>query len=121
MKSTYKADMAAIAAFTLMAVLAIAAPLTNMAPSFRLFAVFGAVLLGPASVAYRLATERRWSDCLAIGAGINVAIAMLLGQLLVSVHFWHPTQFELLMPVATFLLSSVLLWRVMSSSSKVRR
>jgi hypothetical protein len=120
MTSTRRPDLAVIAAFGLMAMLAIAAPLTHVPPGFRLFAVLGGVLLGPASLSYRMATRHRWTECLAVGATINVAIVMLLGEVLVAAHFWHPVPFELFIPVTTVLLSAALLRQPVPSSPGAR-
>jgi hypothetical protein len=104
MKTTQWADRAVIVLFALAAVLAIAAPLTGMGAPVRPVAVFGGILLGPSGLAYRLATGRRWTECLSVGAAINIALVMLVGELLVAIHFWHPVPFEILIPITTCIL-----------------
>jgi hypothetical protein len=116
MKSKYRADVAVIAAFALVAVLAMVAPLTQTISPFRFIAVFAGILLGPGALAYRLATGRRWTECLTVGVAINVAAVMMLGLALVSAHFWQPVGFELLIPLTAFLLSMVLLRKEMRPS-----
>ena len=116
MNSNNRTDIAIVAAFAVVAAVAIVAPLTDTASPARFVGACGGVLLGPGGLAYRLATGRRWGECLAIGTPINVAIVMLCGLLLVSAHFWYPTPVELLVPVTTCLLCGVLLRREMRSS-----
>lgn len=115
MDATRRPDLTAVAAFAVMAALAIAAPFTPLATGLRVFAVFGGVLLGPASLSYRLATRHRWAECLAVGAAVNVAIVIVIGEVLVAAHFWHPVPFELLMPAATGVLSAVLLRQALAA------
>jgi hypothetical protein len=116
MKNDDRTDIAVIAVCVLVATLAIALPLIRVGTAAQAVAVFGGVLLGPGGLAYRWATGRPWSECLAIGAAINVASVMLLSLLLVSAHFWHPLPFELLIPLATWALSAAFLRRRMSGS-----
>jgi hypothetical protein len=105
-----------IAVFALVAVLAIVAPFTQI-PSFRLLATFGGILLGPGALACRLASRCSWAEGLAIGAVINVATVMLLGLLLVTIDFWRPISFEILIPSTTLLLSGVLLRKELGCSA----
>ena len=120
MKIKYQADVVMIAAFALVAALAIVTPLTLTASPIRVLAAFGGILLGPGGLACR-AAGRPWAECLAIGVAINVAVVMVLGLLLVSVGLWHPVPFELLIPVTTLGLSAVLLRKQMRSSPEAHR
>jgi hypothetical protein len=104
MKTTQWADRTVIVLFALAAVLAIAAPLIGMGTPVRPVAIFCGILLGPAGLAYRLASGRGWTECLSVGAAINIALVMLLGELLVAIHFWHPIPFEVLIPIMTCIL-----------------
>lgn len=117
MNSNNRTDIAIVAVCALVAVVAMAAPLTVTASPVRFLGAFGGVLLGPGALAYRLATGRRWGECFAIGTPLNVAAVMLIGLGLVDAHFWHPTPFELLIPLTTFVLCGVLLRRGLRSSS----
>jgi len=116
MNSNSRTDIAIVAACALVAVVAIAAPLTVTASPVRFVGALAGVLLGPGALAYRLATGRRWSECFAIGTPMNVAAVMLIGLALVDAHFWHPTPFELLIPLTTFVLCGVLVRRGMRGS-----
>jgi hypothetical protein len=111
-----RGNVAITIVFALVAIAAIVAPLRLGSSPFRLVSVFGAVILGPGSVAYRLATGRRWSECLVIGIPLTMGVAMLLGLVLVYAHEWHPIALELLIPLATCLMSGLLLPREMRSS-----
>lgn len=121
MMKNHQVCVAIITTFALVSALAIIAPLTQMATPLRFLATFGGILLGPGGLAYRLATRLSWPESLTIGVAINVAIVMLLALLLVSVHLWHPIQFELLLPITTFVLSCVLLRKELRGSSTRRR
>jgi hypothetical protein len=118
MNSNNRTDIAIVAACALVAVVAIAAPLTVTSSPVRFLGAFGGVLLGPGALAYRLATGRRWGECFTVGTPMNVAAVMLIGLGLVDAHFWHPTPFELLIPLTTFVLCCVLLRRELRSSSR---
>jgi hypothetical protein len=109
-------DVAMTVLFALVAIAAIVTPLRLGDSPVRFVSVFGAVILGPGSLAYRLATGRRWSECLAIGIPLTVGVAMLLGLVLVYAHEWHPIGAELLIPLTTCLLAGLLLPREMRSS-----
>ena len=111
MKTTNRVDVAIVVAIACVAVLAMVTPVVQISSSFRLVATVGGILLGPGSLAYRVATGSRWGECLAVGVGINVAILMLLALFAVTIHFWHPLWLEFLIPLTTFLLSIVLLQR----------
>lgn len=111
MRSKYRPDVIIIAVFALVAVLAIVAPLAQLISPYRFLATFGGILFGPGALAYRLATGRRWVECLTVGVAIDVATVMVLGLALVSAHLWYPTAFELLIPLTAFLLSAILLIR----------
>ena len=109
MRSNHRIDLAIIITFACIAALAVIASVIRIPLPFRLFAAIGGVLLGPGTLACRLATGCGWIECITVGVAINVAIVMMLGLSLVSAHFWHPLPFELLIPLATFLLSITLL------------
>jgi len=111
MKSDRRIDVVIISAFACVAVLAIVTPLVSIGPSLRLFATIGGILLGPGSLAYRMATGSRWGECLTVGVGLNVAILMMLALVAVYARFWHPIEFELTIPLATLLLAIVLIQR----------
>jgi hypothetical protein len=117
MNSNSRTDIAIVAACALVAAVAIAAPLTVTASPVRAVAAFGGVLVGPGALAYRLATGRRWGECFVIGTPMNVAAVMLIGLGLVDAHLWHPTAFELLIPLTTFVLCGVVLRRGMRRPS----
>jgi hypothetical protein len=120
MKRDHQVCVTIIAAFALVAALAIVAPLTQMA-IFRFLATFGGIILGPGCLACRLASGCSWIESLTVGIAINVATVMLLGLFLVSIKFWYPIPFEILIPLTTFLLSGVLLRRELGSSSARHR
>jgi hypothetical protein len=111
-----RGNVAITVIFALVAIAAIVAPLRLGDSPFRFVIVFAAVILGPGSVAYRLATGRRWSECLVIGFPLTIGVAMLVALVLVYAHEWHPIGFELLIPLMTCLLSALLLPREMRSS-----
>jgi hypothetical protein len=116
-----RANVAITVVFALVAIAAIVAPLRLGDSPFRFASVIAAVILGPGSLAYRLATGRRWGECLAVGIPLSVGAAMLLGLVLVYAHEWHPIAFELLIPLTTCLMSGLLLPREMRSSSGTAR
>ena len=122
MNSNNRTDIAIVAACALVAAVAIAAPVALTASPVRFLGAFGGVLLGPGALAYRLATGRRWSECFTVGTPINVAAVMLLGLALVDAHFWHPTAFELLIPLTTLVLCGALVrsWMRSSPGSQMR-
>jgi hypothetical protein len=112
MKSDRRIDAAIISGFACVAVLAMVTPVVPIAPSLRLFATIGGILLGPGSLAYRMVTGSRWIECLTVGVGLNVATLMMLALLSVYARYWHPMRIELVIPLTTFLLAIVLLRRV---------
>lgn len=114
MRDGHRNDIVILAAFGLVAVVAIVTPLAMPSSALRFVSAFGAILLGPGTLACRLATGRRWSECLAIGIPVTVATVMLLGLILVYAHAWYPIPFELLIPLTTCLISGYLLRRELS-------
>jgi hypothetical protein len=92
------------------ALLAIIAPVMHMGQPIQLIAVLGGILLGPGSLACRLATESRWGECLLIGLAVNVATLMMISLGAVDLHLWHPG-IELIIPVTTCLLGIALVRR----------
>jgi hypothetical protein len=122
MNSNNRTDIAIVTACALVAAVAIAAPVALTASPVRFLGAFGGVLLGPGALAYRLATGRRWGECFTVGTPINVAAVMLLGLALVDAHFWHPTAFELLIPLTTLVLCGALVrsWMRSSPGSQMR-
>lgn len=111
MKSDRRVDIAIISVFAFVAALAMLTLVVPITPSLRVWVTVGAVLLGPGGLAYRTATGSRWAECLTVGAGVNVAILMLLGLFAVDAPFWHPIALELLIPATTLLLAVMLLRR----------
>ena len=96
-----------VAASALVAVLALAAPLLSIGQPVELLAVLGGILLGPGSLACRLATGAKWPDCLMIGVAVNIAGLMLLALVAIAVHFWQP-KVELVIPLTTLVLALAL-------------
>jgi len=109
-------DVPIIVGFALVAAIAALAPLVHVSAPLRLLAVLSGILFGPGGLAYRLATEGPWTECLTIGIAINIAIVMLLALSLVSAHFWYPIPFEVLIPLSTLILSNFLLHKELRSS-----
>ncbi|TVZ07108.1 hypothetical protein EAS64_07280 [Trebonia kvetii] len=96
-----------VTASTVVAVLAIAAPIIGIGQPIQFVATLGGILLGPGSLAYRLATGSKWSECLMVGVALNFSTLMLLALTAVVLHFWHP-MIELIIPAATCLLAILL-------------
>jgi multisubunit Na+/H+ antiporter MnhF subunit len=109
MKNGHRVDVTIISVFACVAVLAIVASVVPIPPSLRLSATIGGILLGPGSLAYRIATGSQWTECLTVGVGLNVATLMMLALLSVYARYWHPLSFELVIPLTTFLLAIILL------------
>lgn len=101
------ADLTVAAVSIATALLAIIAPARHMGQPVQLIAVIGGILLGPGSLACRLATKSRWTECLLIGVAVNIATLMMLSLGAVDLHVWHPG-IELIIPVVTCLLSIAL-------------
>ena len=56
----------------------------------RFGVVTAALLFGPAVPVFRLVSDMRLSECLAVGVAVNVALVMLLGEAMVLAHVWAP-------------------------------
>lgn len=111
MTSDRRIDVAILSGFACVALLAMVTPIVTIAPTLRLSATFVGVLFGPGSLAYRMATKSRWAECLTVGVCLNIAILMMLALLAVYTRLWHPVAFELLIPLATFVIAVILLQR----------
>jgi phosphatidylserine synthase len=96
-----------VTASAVVAVLAMVTPLVGAGQPAQLIAVLGGVILGPGSLAYRLATGSAWAECLTIGVALNLAAVMMIALAAVSLHFWHP-KIELIIPAVTCALAVVL-------------
>jgi hypothetical protein len=83
-------DAIAGVAATAAALLALVLLVLPAAPGLRLFAVGLALCLGPAGLALRVVTGRDLAECLTIGLPTNIGVVMLLAQLMVTTHQWHP-------------------------------
>lgn len=107
MTSENRTTLTIIITSAVVAVLAIMTPLLNVGQPTQFIAVFGGVLLGPGSLAYRLATGSKWTECLTVGVALNLAALMMVALVAVALHFWHP-KVELIIPVVTCGLAIVL-------------
>jgi hypothetical protein len=96
-----------VTASAVLAVLAIVTPVLDVGQPIQFIAVFGGVLLGPGSLAYRLSTGSKWVECLMVGVALNFAAVMIVGLMAVAFHFWHP-KVELIIPAATCVLAIAL-------------
>jgi hypothetical protein len=99
--------LAIITTSAVVAVLAIVAPLLSIGQPIQFIAVFGGILLGPGSLAYRLATGSKWAECLTVGVALNIAALMMVALVAVALHLWHP-KVELIIPAVTCGLAIVL-------------
>jgi uncharacterized membrane protein YoaK (UPF0700 family) len=102
-----RADVTVITASAVLAVLAIVVPIISIGQPIQFIATLGGILLGPGSLAYRLATRAKWNDCLMLGVALNIAILMVLALAAVAFHFWHP-KVELIIPASTCVLAIAL-------------
>jgi hypothetical protein len=121
MRDDARTNVTITVVFAVVAIAAIVAPLRLGYSPVRFVSVFAAIILGPGTLAYRLATGRRWGESLAVGIPLSVGVAMVLGLVLVYAHEWHPVAFELLIPLTTLLMSGLLLPREMRSSPGTAR
>jgi hypothetical protein len=106
-----RTDVTIVTVSTVVAVLAIVAPIMGIGQPIQFLGALGGILFGPGSLAYRLATGSKWSECLMVGLGLNIAALMMLGLTAVVLHFWHP-KIELIIPAATCMLAVVLYRRL---------
>jgi uncharacterized membrane protein YoaK (UPF0700 family) len=102
-----RTEVTIVTASAVLAVLAIVTPLLNIGQPIQFIAVFGGILLGPGSLAYRLATGSKWSECLMVGVALNISALMIVALVAVALHFWHP-KVELIIPAVTCVLAMVL-------------
>jgi hypothetical protein len=109
MKST-RIDLTIITTSAALAVLAIVTPILRVGGPIQFTAVLGGIMLGPGSLAYRLATGSNWMHCLMVGLALNIAALAMLALGIIAIHFWHP-KVELIIPAATCLLAIVLYQR----------
>jgi uncharacterized membrane protein YoaK (UPF0700 family) len=105
--SNNRTDVTVITASAMLAVLAIVAPVISIGQPIQFIATLGGILLGPGSLACRLATRSQWAECLLIGLALNIAALMLLALAAVALHFWHP-KIELIIPAVTCVLAILL-------------
>lgn len=68
----------------------------------RFIFIVAAILYGPATPAFRLACRMTWRECLGLGVGVDAALVMVTGQMMVMAHQWAPDA-----AVAGLLLSSI--------------
>jgi hypothetical protein len=108
--SDNRIDVTIITVSGALAVLAIVAPVVSIGQPIQFLATLGGILLGPGSLAYRLATGAKWSECLMVGITLNIAALMMLALVAVAIHFWHP-KVELIIPLATCVLAIALFRR----------
>jgi hypothetical protein len=105
--SDNRTELTIVTASAVLAVLAIVAPVLDIGQPIQFIAVFGGVLLGPGSLAYRLGTGSKWAECLMVGVALNFAAVMVVALMAVALHFWHP-KVELIIPVVTCVLAIAL-------------
>jgi hypothetical protein len=105
-KST-RIDLTIITTSAVLAVLAIVTPIISVGGPIQFVTVFGGVVLGPGSLAYRLATGSKWGQCLMVGLALNIAALAMLALVIIAIHFWHP-KVELIIPAVTCLLAIAL-------------
>lgn len=113
-----RTEVTILIASAVVAVLAIVTPIIGIGQPIQFLATLGGILLGPGSLAYRLATGAKWSECLMVGLGLNIAALMMLALTAVVLHFWHP-KIELIIPVVTCMLA-VALYRRQTQDSYQR-
>lgn len=102
-----RADATIITASVVLAIVAILVDLSAIGEPVQFPATLAALLLGPGSLAYRLVTGSKWSECLMVGLAVNIAALMVLSLTVVALNFWHP-KVELIIPAATCVLAIVL-------------
>lgn len=100
-------DLTIITTSAALAVLAIVTPIISVGGPIQFIAVLGGVVLGPGCLAYRLATDSTWGQCLMVGLALNIAALAMLALVIIAVHFWHP-KVELIIPAVTCLLAVAL-------------
>jgi hypothetical protein len=100
----------------LLSVTAIASIVAPVPWQFRFAAVSIACLVGPGILGLRLAIPGDLLSCCVVGFALDVAVLMVLGQLMILVHAWLPEMVALLFLVATVIAS----WALLASARHAR-
>jgi hypothetical protein len=112
--SLVRSERSGVALLGALACASFLATVTSLPTGVRAPLVIAAVLAGPGALIWRFVTRHSWFECLAIGAALDVAFLMVLAEVLVSVHFWHPVAAEMVVPLATLAMG----WRLLTRSPR---